>query len=65
MTKNFEKTITLCTGDLIFTSDQDYVWVKNRIEKIESVFNLNPNCYLVFTDAELVDSQQISMHSSL
>lgn len=65
VTKNFEKAINLCTGDLIFTCDQDDVWIRNKIEKIESVFALNLNCNLIFTDAELVDSQLKSMNSSL
>jgi len=30
--KNFEKAISLCTGDFIALSDQDDIWKKNKIE---------------------------------
>ena len=32
--KNFEKAITLCTGDYISTSDQDDVWRKDKLERL-------------------------------
>lgn len=31
--KNFEKAITLCSGDYIFLCDQDDVWLPTKIEK--------------------------------
>mgnify|MGYP000901785680 CR=1 FL=1 len=30
--KNFEKAISLCTGDMIFLSDQDDVWLPQKVE---------------------------------
>jgi glycosyltransferase involved in cell wall biosynthesis len=54
-TKNFEKAIGLCTGDIIFLSDQDDVWHPEKVEKIENQFFISPSTALVFTDAELVD----------
>ena len=65
VTKNFEKAINLCTGDIIFTCDQDDVWRLNKISTIEANFDLNPKCRLVFTDAELVDSKLKSINRSL
>jgi glycosyltransferase involved in cell wall biosynthesis len=35
--KNFEKAISLCTGDIIFLSDQDDVWDRTKVE----VFKIN------------------------
>ncbi len=32
--KNFEKAISLCTGDFIAISDQDDIWVDNKIERM-------------------------------
>lgn len=32
--KNFEKAITLCTGDIIFLSDQDDFWVNEKSGRI-------------------------------
>ena len=40
-TKNFEKSISICTGDYIFLSDQDDIWKANKVEKIIQYFLLN------------------------
>ena len=61
--KNFEKAINHTHGDIIFLSDQDDVWLENKIEKIISYFNdssillVHHNCIL--TDAKL----QTELHS--
>jgi len=54
-TKNFEKAITMCTGDIIFLSDQDDVWYPDKLEKIEKLFSISPFTAAIFTDAEVVD----------
>jgi len=54
-TKNFEKAIGLCTGDLIATSDQDDVWLPEKLALCEAAFDRDPRLGLVFTDAEIVD----------
>ncbi len=54
-TKNFERAISLCGGDVIFLSDQDDVWLPQKIARIEAEFNKNPQVGLVFSDAEIVD----------
>ena len=53
--RNFEKAITLCTGDIIFLSDQDDVWVNEKLEKVEKVFEADPGADHVFSDALLTD----------
>jgi glycosyltransferase involved in cell wall biosynthesis len=40
--KNFEKAITLCTGDIIFLSDQDDIWSLNKVEDYINYFDKNP-----------------------
>jgi glycosyltransferase involved in cell wall biosynthesis len=55
--KNFEKAIRLCTGDLIALSDQDDLWYPNRLERSEHEFDTHPQAGLVFSDADLVDDQ--------
>ena len=55
VTKNFEKAISLCTGDIIFTCDQDDVWLHNKIETCVDEFFNNPDLLMVFSDAYLVD----------
>lgn len=53
--KNFEKAISLCTGDIIFLSDQDDVWYEYKVEKILEMFLSNPECEMVASDAEITD----------
>jgi glycosyltransferase involved in cell wall biosynthesis len=53
--KNREKTISLCTGDIIVLSDWDDVWKPDKIEKILAAFVENLEAGYVFSNAELVD----------
>ena len=53
-TKNFEKAISKSTGDIIFLSDQDDVWYKNKIETVIKKFKSNPTVNLIIHDAHLV-----------
>lgn len=52
--KNFQKAMSLCTGDIIFLSDQDDVWSFDKIEKMLPTFD-NQEVLLSFHDATLVD----------
>ena len=54
-TKNFERAISLCTGDLIALSDQDDVWLPGKLAELEAEFQRAPNVGLIFTDAEVID----------
>src|SRR5262245_33463585 len=54
-TKNFEKAISLCSGEFIFLSDQDDIWNPDKIEKMTAPFENDPDVGLVFSDVELVD----------
>lgn len=53
--KNFEKAISLCSGHLIFLSDQDDVWFDNKIEAMEKTMSENPNMLVGINDAEISD----------
>jgi len=53
--KNFEFAIARATGEIIFLSDQDDVWLENRIERMLLPFAANPDTCLVYCDARLVD----------
>jgi glycosyltransferase involved in cell wall biosynthesis len=63
-TKNFEKAISLCCGDLIFLSDQDDVWRRDKIATILSAFN-DRSMGLVFSNGDVVDSGGASRGYSL
>lgn len=56
-TKNFEQAIGLCRGDLIATSDQDDVWLPDKLASCVAVFAARPDCGLVFSDADVVDDE--------
>ena len=56
-TKNFEKALSLCSGDIIFFSDQDDVWLPNKLKVIENTFLKNKFVSLVIHDAELVNEK--------
>lgn len=53
--KNFEKAISLCNGDIIFLSDQDDVWNRNKIEIMFNALNNSSDAILAFHDVEIVD----------
>jgi glycosyltransferase involved in cell wall biosynthesis len=53
--KNFERAISLCTGDVIALSDQDDVWRSDKLQTFESVLNNSPAAGIVFSDAAIVD----------
>ncbi len=64
-TKNFERVISLCGGDLIFLSDQDDVWLPKKIARIEAEFVKNSQVGLVFSDAEIVDENLQTVNCNL
>jgi glycosyltransferase involved in cell wall biosynthesis len=53
-TKNFERAISLCEGDLIALADQDDVWLPEKLERLEHALE-DENVGLAFTDGEVVD----------
>ena len=52
--KNFENAMRMAKGDVIFLSDQDDVWMPDKVEKVMEHFE-NPNCMMVVHDAQLID----------
>lgn len=54
--RNFEQAIKAVDADIIFTSDQDDVWVPDRVALLTQVFDEAPDVLLVHTDAILVDA---------
>lgn len=52
---NFEKAMGLCSGDIIFLSDQDDVWETNKVETIARYFEEHPKKQVVFGNAWLID----------
>jgi glycosyltransferase involved in cell wall biosynthesis len=63
--KNFEKAINLCCGDIIFLSDQDDVWMTNKVEFVVNEFMNSPSLEAFFTDAELIDENSVKIGRTL
>jgi len=55
-TANFGNTISECTGDIIFISDQDDVWFPEKIQKICKILEENRGVHCVVNDMEFTDS---------
>jgi glycosyltransferase involved in cell wall biosynthesis len=56
-TKNTEKAVGLCEGEMIFLCDQDDVWLPDKLRMHEEVFVTRPEVGGVFSNAEIVDGE--------
>jgi glycosyltransferase involved in cell wall biosynthesis len=63
VTNNFRKAISLCKGEFIALSDQDDVWMPNKLELSVGHLNQPGNRHInvVFTDLLLVDDELNSL----
>ncbi len=64
-TKNFEKAISFCSGDVIFLSDQDDFWQPSKVERMLLEFEKNAAVGMVFSNAEITDAQMHSLGANL
>jgi glycosyltransferase involved in cell wall biosynthesis len=60
-TRNFEQALRLCEGEVIALSDQDDVWKRSKLARLEAIFDASPHVGLVFTDAEVVSADLQSL----
>ena len=60
--KNFEKAITLCTGDLIALSDQDDIWHPQKIQK--QVDQIGDHL-LIYHNSAFIDGDGNSLNKSM
>jgi glycosyltransferase involved in cell wall biosynthesis len=58
--KNFEKAMRLCTGDLIALSDQDDIWYPQKLEVQCEFFSNHPELGGLFSDGDLMDQNSVS-----
>ena len=52
---NFQKAIELCKGEIIFLSDQDDLWLPDKVKEIVNYFDKNKDKHIVFSDGLLVN----------
>ena len=55
-TKNIEKAIQACTGDIILLADQDDYWETNKVDTVVKWFEANPTMNSVFTNGSIINS---------
>lgn len=58
-TRNFEKCLSLCNGDIIFLCDQDDKWREDKVEKQVAYLNANPYKDAVFSDALMINDDSV------
>jgi glycosyltransferase involved in cell wall biosynthesis len=65
--RNFEKAVSLLLDevDIVFFSDQDDRWFPDKLATMVNAFVSDPQVGLVYSDAELVDSDGRSLGSRL
>jgi glycosyltransferase involved in cell wall biosynthesis len=56
-TKNFEKAIRTCHGEIIALADQDDIWLPWRLQDTEATLAANPSFGCVFGNGYVVDHQ--------
>src|SRR5690606_5154004 len=52
--KNFERAISLCQSPLVATSDQDDLWLPEKLATLHQCFFENPSATLIFSDMALM-----------
>jgi glycosyltransferase involved in cell wall biosynthesis len=53
--RNFERAISLCTGDILFLSDQDDFWLPSKIKDVVARFDERPEALAVINDKIIVN----------
>ncbi|MCC8103533.1 MAG: glycosyltransferase family 2 protein [Clostridiales bacterium] len=56
--KNFEQAIARTHGEIIFLSDQDDVWKREKVRVTWAYFQEHPDGLLAFSNAEVVDENR-------
>ena len=64
-TKNFEKAIGLCRGDIIELADQDDVWHPQKLARIADVFQRSDDTVAVCSDAKVIDEESRCLRERL
>lgn len=54
-TRNFEKCLSLCEGDILFLCDQDDRWREDKVQKQVAYLHAHPEIDAVFSDAEMIN----------
>lgn len=55
--QNFANAIENTNGDIIFLSDQDDIWASNKVEKVLTAFEHDPELVLATHDAKILNME--------
>lgn len=58
-TRNFEKAIGICNGDLIALSDQDDEWYPDKLARMQHLFEELPEALAAFSNADMIDDGSV------
>lgn len=53
---NFERAVSLTSGDLVFMSDDDDVWFPEKLATVEAAFDAHPSVLSVVNDQVIADA---------
>jgi hypothetical protein len=65
LSANFEQAVSLVEADIVFSCDQDDVWVQDKVALLAAVFEADDTVQLVHTDAILVDADGCDLGTTL
>ncbi len=54
-TKNFERAIALCSGDVIALCDQDDIWLPGKLAEVRARLEASPDAGAAVSNCEIVD----------
>mgnify|MGYP005848946475 CR=1 FL=1 len=63
--KNFEKAISICSGEIIALCDQDDIWLPDKLGMMEEEFENSNSVSGVFSDGLVVDQHLYRLNYSL
>lgn len=65
LSANFDQAVTAVIADIIFSADQDDVWLPTKVETLAAVFEARPEVLLVHSDAILIDGNDQELGTTL
>ena len=54
---NFQRALSLTTGDIVFMADQDDSWLPSKIDRLAALLENDPNVAVVMNDKIIADEQ--------
>jgi glycosyltransferase involved in cell wall biosynthesis len=61
---SFEKALGAATGQVLFLSDHDDVWLPGKVKKTLAIFDARPSITMVASDAQLIDAEGRTLEPS-